>query len=75
MKKGHSRLYINELVLPNIKCPVFPAAMDIFMTAVHTGAERTEQQWRVLLDSEGLVIEKIWHAPDGSEAIIEVTRR
>lgn len=74
MKKGHSRLYINELVLPDTGCPVFPAAMEIFMMLLHTGAERRERQWHMLLESEGLFIKKIWHAPNGGEAIIKVIR-
>lgn len=75
MDKDYSRLFINELVLPDTGCPVFGAAMDIFMMSVHAGAERTERQWRGLLESSGLVLHKIWPAPGGGEGIIEAMRR
>lgn len=33
--------------------------------------ERTEKQWRTLLSSVGLTIEKIWTAKQDDESIIE----
>ena len=71
MLKELSRLFINEIVLPDIGCPVFPAVMDLHMMSVHTGVERTESQWRELLDSAGLTVRKVWPAPGAGEAIIE----
>ena len=75
MDKDFSRLFVNELCLPDTGCSVFSAAMDIFMMSVHTGAERTEERWRSLVDSAGLMIKKIWPAPGGGEGIIEVVRK
>jgi len=42
-----------------------------------SGIERTERQWRTLLDSVGLQIVKFWmqdNVPDGSEAVIECAK-
>lgn len=36
------------------------------------GMERTETQWRGLVSSAGLTIEKIWSLNDSTESVIEV---
>jgi hypothetical protein len=70
MEKEHSRLLINEYVLPDTGCDLHPALVDIMMMSLACGAERTEKQWRVLLDSVGLDIVRIWSSP-GVESVIE----
>lgn len=44
------------------------------MLVLLSGIERTEKQWRSLVESAGLKIVKIWYAEEtneGSEAVIE----
>ncbi|KAI9730961.1 MAG: hypothetical protein M1818_008036 [Claussenomyces sp. TS43310] len=70
MKADYSRLLINDFVLPDTKPDLHPALLDLMMMSMCSGAERTEKQWRALLESVGLEIVKIWNK--GSvEAVIE----
>ena len=72
MKRGFSKLLINDFVLPDIYtgADLQPALLDIMMMSMCAGVERTERQWRSLLDSVGLEVVKIWRA-DGAESVIE----
>ena len=54
-----SILLIDELVLPNKGASGMAAQMDITMMATLGSIERTEAQWRSLLDRAGLEIIKI----------------
>ncbi|KAF2865104.1 O-methyltransferase-domain-containing protein [Massariosphaeria phaeospora] len=71
MQRGHSKLLLNEFVLPNQGCPLFPTGLDLQMMAMHAAQERTEMQWRQLLDKAGLKVLE-FYVPDGrGEGIIE----
>ena len=48
------------------------AQLDITMMAALAATERTERQWRELIDSVGLRIEKIWTKVEEEESIIEL---
>ncbi|KAK4691124.1 hypothetical protein P7C71_g5810, partial [Lecanoromycetidae sp. Uapishka_2] len=71
MKPGYSRVLINDWVLPDTGSPLLPALLDIQMMAVLSGMERTESQWKELLDSVGLRISKIWNSGKEVEGLIE----
>lgn len=72
MEPGYSRMLINDWVILE-KGSSFPAAMmDLNMMANLAGKERTESQWRRLLESAGLTIIKIW-GNAGEDAVIEAT--
>jgi hypothetical protein len=71
MKKGYSKLLLNEFILPNEGCPLFPAGFDLQTMVMHAAQERTESQWRHLLSSVGLQVAKFWIPPGGGEGIIE----
>ncbi|KAI4224907.1 MAG: hypothetical protein L6R36_004307 [Xanthoria steineri] len=75
MERGYSKLLISELVLPDADTALFPATLDIQMMGLHAGMERSEKQWRTLLDSAGLEIVKVWQAVKGGEAVIEAALR
>ena len=77
MKPGYSKILINDFILPNKDCPLVPAALDLYMMALHSGQERTENQWVELLQSAGLHREdiKFWLPPGVGEGIIEVQLR
>ena len=73
MDPSTSRILINELVIPvRGERGRFGPSSDFNMMSVVAGMERTEPQWRDLLGSAGLKIEKIWTADVVSESIIEV---
>ncbi|KAL8880631.1 MAG: hypothetical protein Q9198_001996 [Flavoplaca austrocitrina] len=71
MKPGFSKLLISEFVLPDRDTALFPATLDIQMMGLHAGMERSEKQWRTLLDSAGLKVVKIWQEVKGGEGVIE----
>lgn len=70
MRKGYSKLLINELVLPDTHVPPRAAFLDLSMMAVEAGVERTSQHWHTLMESAGFHVEKIWSS-SGPESIIE----
>ena len=49
----NSKLLINEYVLPEKGVAVFPACLDLSMMATKGGQERTERDWRNLVESVG----------------------
>lgn len=57
---------IVDVVVPNTECPAFASLMDVFMMFT-AGKERTERQWRALLDSVGMQIMSIQGPAPGSE--------
>jgi hypothetical protein len=71
MMPRYSKLLVSELVLPDVKCPLPQAGLDWGMMFLHSGLERSEQQWRDLLASEGLDIVHVHHEPGGDGAIME----
>ena len=72
MKKGYSKVLINDMVLPDRNAPMFSAYMDLTMMTVLGSGERTSKQWHELLGSVGLGIEKIYLG-EGTESVIEAT--
>lgn len=73
MQRNYSKLLISEFVLPDMDTALFPATLDIQMMGLHAGMERSEKQWRTLLDSAGLKVVKIWQDVKGGEGVIEAT--
>jgi len=71
MKKGYSRVLINEFVLSDLSSPLLAATMDINMMALLSGMERTKSHWTALLKSVGLKIVKIWGLGPETESLIE----
>ncbi|EXF83960.1 major facilitator superfamily transporter [Colletotrichum fioriniae PJ7] len=71
MKPGYSKLLINENVIPSIGADWQATALDMMMMTLFSSRERTEEQWRKLLEPAGLRIIKIWSAGEGVESLIE----
>ena len=71
MRKGYSKILINEMVIPDIGSTWRDTQWDWTMLACLSAMERTEQQWRDLLTSAGLEVVKIWTHPDSTESIVE----
>lgn len=70
MQAGVSRLLISEIVLPEIAADLEAGWMDLTMITC-SGRERTEAQWRSLLDLAGLSLEKVYHALGTNYAVVE----
>jgi len=75
MEPGYSRMLINDWVLPDTGSPLMPALLDINMIACLSGMERTESQWKELLESVGLEILKFWASGKEVEGLIEAIRK
>lgn len=75
MKKGYSKILINENIVPDTKASWHITSLDWNMMATLATAERTETHWRELLGSVGLKVAGIWtkEAAAGSlfEAVLE----
>ena len=69
--KGYSKLLINENVIPDRSAHWLSTALDMVMMANFSASERTEQNWRALLESAGFKIVKIWTYEPGTESLIE----
>ena len=68
---------IVDLVVPEVGASAFTCMMDISMIAFG-GTERTERQWRVLLEGEGLRIVRIEGPKSGNlleDSVIEAELR
>ena len=73
MEAGHSKLIINDIVLPDQGATRFATQSDLNMLALLGAMERSESQWRQLLESAGLELVKIW--PGTPESVIEAELR
>ncbi|KAL4930799.1 S-adenosyl-L-methionine-dependent methyltransferase [Aspergillus undulatus] len=74
MEPGYSRLVINDNIVPDQNCEYTVACLNLLMTVQVGSRERTELQWRELLNSVGLT-EMSFHQPPGDgEGIIVAMR-
>ena len=55
-----SRILIDEMILPNVGTNWQAAQLDIGMMSSLAAMERSENQWRALLDSAGMLIEEVY---------------
>lgn len=53
---AQSILLINDMVLPEVGVPAFPASLDLVMLGACGSRERRTKEWQGLLDDVGLVI-------------------
>ena len=56
----HSKLLINENALPEDNVPLYPAELDISMMVLFSSLERTQSQFKELMESAGFQLVKIW---------------
>ncbi|KAK3291164.1 S-adenosyl-L-methionine-dependent methyltransferase [Chaetomium fimeti] len=73
MRPGYSRLLINENVIPGTGADWQATALDLMMLSLLSSRERTETDWRRLLEDAGLRVLKIWGSDkqNGVESLIE----
>lgn len=70
MIKGYSKLLLSDHILPATACKLESIGRDIGMLSLHSGVERSEKQWRALLEPEGLEIVRFYHLGRG-EGLVE----
>jgi demethylsterigmatocystin 6-O-methyltransferase len=73
MKPGYSKVLVNEFAIADRGASAFAMRSDLMVMALAGAVERTEQQWRVLLETAGLRIDGIWSAERESQSIIEAS--
>ena len=73
MRPGYSKILLNEIVLPDQKCPADFAAADINMMSVLSGLERNRSHWIELVESVGLEVVAVRESPfeEDSEGVVE----
>ena len=72
--KAESRLLIIENVLPDARVPSFGKLLDLEMLVIAGGQERTEQEYRRLVERSGLHVTRV--IPTAApQSIIETVRR
>lgn len=69
-----SRILINELVLPDTGCERRMALNDLVMLTFG-GMERSESQWKALLQEVGLEIKNVWRKEGENLSVIEAMLR
>jgi hypothetical protein len=76
MSPGYSRLLVNEQVIPATGAHWEATYVDIVMMCLFSSKERTEAQWRYLLEDRcGFDICNIWFGGSGVESVIECELR
>lgn len=74
MAPGYSKLLINDHIVPEQDAPWKIASSDLLMMGLLSAGERTEKQWKSLLESAGLRINAVWQSGGDYESVIEVVR-
>ena len=70
MEPGYSKLLISNLIIKDEKAPLRHAGIDIAMF-MFSGLQRTETQWKQLLDKGGFKVVKFWYPPGDADGMVE----
>ena len=60
MTPGYSKLIVGNIILPDENVPLRQSGLDIAMLYLHSGSQRSESEWRNLLEDAGLEVIKVW---------------
>jgi hypothetical protein len=71
MKAGYSKLIIKDNILPNTGAHFSVTGQDLGIMQAFAGRERTEAEWRTLLESVGLRVEAIYTHERSDDGVIE----
>lgn len=71
MRKGYSKLIIEEFVLPDKDAPLSQTTLDWQMMVFCSSMERTRDHWKKLLTSAGFHVVKFWFPSRSGQGIIE----
>jgi demethylsterigmatocystin 6-O-methyltransferase len=73
MRRGYSKVLINDFAIPDRNACAFAMRSDFMVMALAGSVERTEGQWRELLAAAGLKVNRIWTAEPESQSILEAS--
>lgn len=71
MSSGYSKVLIGNIILPDENVPLRASGLDIAMLFMHSGSQRSEAEWRALLEAAGFRIIKVWLPQGDGDGIIE----
>lgn len=71
MKKDYSKLLIWDFVLPDKAAGSTLIALDWEMMSFYAAGERSESQWKALLENAGLKVNGVWTYSHFDQAVIE----
>lgn len=71
MIPGYSKLLIGNIILPDENVPLRASGLDIAMLFLHSGSQRSEAEWRALLEEGGFTVIKVWLPHGDGDGIIE----
>lgn len=73
LRPGHSKILLNEIVVPEVNANWYETSVDLLMMYVHSSQERREREWKELVTKvDGLKITRIWDVPGAVEKVIEI---
>jgi hypothetical protein len=72
LEKGYSKILINDYVVPDKGAPYPLTSLDWELMSCLGATERTESQWRSLIESADLKVTGIWSHPQFDQSLIEV---
>ncbi|KAH7385554.1 S-adenosyl-L-methionine-dependent methyltransferase [Phaeosphaeria sp. MPI-PUGE-AT-0046c] len=73
MTPGYSKLLIKELLIPDRNAPWALTSLDVNVMQSLSGQERTESQFRNLLESVGFKIDGMWGHGNAIDVVIEAS--
>ena len=71
MIPGYSQLIIANIVVPEENVSLRTSGLDIAMLYLHSGSQRSESEWRQLLEGAGFNVVKVWHPPGDGDGILQ----
>ncbi|KAK5216810.1 hypothetical protein LTR72_010180 [Exophiala xenobiotica] len=71
MKKDYSKLLIWDFMLPDKAAGSMLIALDWEMMSFYAAGERSESQWKALLEDVGLKVNGVWAYSQFDQAVIE----
>ncbi|EMC97863.1 hypothetical protein BAUCODRAFT_137695 [Baudoinia panamericana UAMH 10762] len=72
-KAGYSKVLLVDGVVPEKGASPRTAQMDINMMLLFAANERTEKQWRALVEGAGLKFERIWSIEGAIHVVVEAS--
>ncbi|ORY03336.1 O-methyltransferase-domain-containing protein [Clohesyomyces aquaticus] len=60
MRRGWSKILLNEIVVQDKGAGWVETSVDVMMMVAHGARERTEQEWRGLIEGVGLRVCRVW---------------
>ena len=71
MKKGYSKVLINECVIPDVQADPIMTGVDRNLMVLTASRERTKAQRDKLIESVGLKVSQTFTHPEAYESLIE----